>query len=57
MTSYKFQIFAENGVSDLIGEKSKFTEITVSTEASTVSIVNNVKGIQRVLFLFPNMNY
>lgn len=46
MTTYKFQVFAENGVSDLVGEKSQYTEITVSTEATVVSTVINVKGRQ-----------
>lgn len=35
-------MFAENGVSDLVGEQSKYAEITVSTEASVASTVANV---------------
>ncbi|KAL0277038.1 UNVERIFIED_CONTAM: hypothetical protein PYX00_004461 [Menopon gallinae] len=45
VTTYRFQVFAENGVSDLIGEQSKYTEITVSTKASVVSVVSNVRVI------------
>ncbi|EEB19450.1 Ephrin type-B receptor 2 precursor, putative [Pediculus humanus corporis] len=43
VTTYKFQVYAENGVSDLVGEKSQFTEIIVSTEASVVYNVANLK--------------
>lgn len=44
VTTYRFQVFAENGVSDVVGESSKYAEITVSTEASVTSVVTNVKG-------------
>lgn len=45
VTTYRFQISAENGVSDLVGEESKYVEMTVSTEASVASIVTNFRVI------------
>lgn len=42
MTTYRFQVFAENGVSPLAG-KSEYVDITVTTEASVPSLVSNVR--------------
>lgn len=42
MTTYRFQVFAENGVSSLVG-KSEYVDITVTTEASVPSLVSNVR--------------
>ncbi|KAJ8679399.1 hypothetical protein QAD02_015186 [Eretmocerus hayati] len=42
VTTYRFQVFAENGVSPLVG-KSEYVDITVTTEASVPSLVNNVR--------------
>lgn len=42
MTTYRFQVFAENGVSALAG-KSEYVDITVTTEASVPSLVSNVR--------------
>ncbi|XP_067122135.1 ephrin type-A receptor 4-A-like isoform X2 [Centruroides vittatus] len=43
VTTYRFQVFAENGVSEFT--KSKYTDITVTTEASVPSVVANVRAI------------
>lgn len=42
VTTYRFQVFAENGVSALAG-KSEYVDITVTTEASVPSLVSNVR--------------
>ncbi|KAK0175327.1 hypothetical protein PV327_009084 [Microctonus hyperodae] len=42
VTTYRFQIFAENGVSPIAG-RSEFVDITVTTEASVPSLVSNVR--------------
>lgn len=42
VTQYRFKVFAENGVTELVGE-SDFVDITVTTEASVTSSVTNVK--------------
>ncbi|XP_014212673.2 ephrin type-B receptor 2-like [Copidosoma floridanum] len=42
VTTYRFQVFAENGVSHLAG-KSEYVDITVTTEASVPSLVSNVR--------------
>ena len=42
MTTYRFQVFAENGVSPLAG-RSEYVDITVTTEASVPSLVSNVR--------------
>ncbi|XP_039306877.1 ephrin type-A receptor 4 isoform X16 [Solenopsis invicta] len=42
VTTYRFQVFAENGVSSLVG-KSEYVDITVTTEASVPSLVSNVR--------------
>lgn len=43
VTEYKFQIFAENGVTELTGESPKKVEITAVTEASVVSVVTKLR--------------
>ncbi|GBP96597.1 Ephrin type-A receptor 4-A [Eumeta japonica] len=43
VTEYKFQVFAENGVSDLTGEEPRKVEITAVTEASVVSVVSKLR--------------
>lgn len=46
VTTYRFQVFSANGISDLIsnGEGGEFVDITVTTEASVTSAsVNNVR--------------
>ncbi|XP_043675215.1 ephrin type-B receptor 1-B isoform X7 [Vespula pensylvanica] len=42
VTTYRFQVFAENGVSAQAG-KSEYVDITVTTEASVPSLVSNVR--------------
>ncbi|XP_048511439.1 ephrin type-A receptor 4 isoform X14 [Athalia rosae] len=42
VTTYRFQVFAENGVSPLAGTP-EFVDITVTTEASVPSLVSNVR--------------
>ncbi|XP_043470150.1 ephrin type-A receptor 4-A isoform X4 [Leptopilina heterotoma] len=42
VTTYRFQVFAENGVSQLVG-KSEYVDITVTTEASVPNLVSNVR--------------
>lgn len=42
VTTYRFQVFAENGVSSLAGH-SEYVDITVTTEASVPSLVSNVR--------------
>ncbi|XP_076758190.1 eph receptor tyrosine kinase isoform X6 [Xylocopa sonorina] len=42
VTTYRFQVFAQNGVSALAG-KSEYVDITVTTEASVPSLVSNVR--------------
>ncbi|XP_026275487.2 ephrin type-A receptor 4-A isoform X4 [Frankliniella occidentalis] len=42
VTQYRFKVFAENGVTELVGE-SDFVDITVTTEASVTSSVTNVR--------------
>lgn len=42
VTTYRFQVFAENGVSALAG-KSEYVDITVTTDASVPSLVSNVR--------------
>ncbi|XP_069702936.1 ephrin type-B receptor 2 isoform X1 [Periplaneta americana] len=42
VTTYRFQVFAENGITDLAGE-SDYIDITVTTEASVPSSVTNVR--------------
>jgi len=42
VTQYRFKVFAENGVTKLVGE-SDFVDITVTTEASVTSSVTNVR--------------
>ncbi|XP_015114863.1 ephrin type-B receptor 1-B isoform X1 [Diachasma alloeum] len=42
VTTYRFQVFAENGVSPLSG-RSEYVDITVTTEASVPSLVSNVR--------------
>jgi Eph receptor B1 len=42
VTTYRFQVFAENGVSPLVG-RSEYVDITVTTEASVPSLVSNVR--------------
>lgn len=44
MTTYRFQVFSANGVSDMTNEAGDFVDITVTTEASVMSAsVNNVR--------------
>ncbi|XP_067213728.1 ephrin type-B receptor 1 isoform X8 [Linepithema humile] len=42
VTTYRFQVFAENGVTPLSG-KAEYVDITVTTEASVPSLVSNVR--------------
>lgn len=42
VTTYRFQVFAENGASPLAGQK-EYVDITVTTEASVPSLVSNVR--------------
>ncbi|XP_044591134.1 ephrin type-B receptor 1-B isoform X4 [Cotesia glomerata] len=42
VTTYRFQVFAENGVSPMAG-RSEYVDITVTTEASVPSLVSNVR--------------
>lgn len=42
MTTYRFQVFAQNGVS-LLTQKKEYVDITVTTEASVPSLVSNVR--------------
>lgn len=42
MTTYRFQVFAENGVSLLAGNP-EYVDITVTTEASVPNLVSNVR--------------
>ncbi|XP_015609289.1 ephrin type-B receptor 1 isoform X3 [Cephus cinctus] len=42
VTTYRFQVFAENGVSSLAA-RSEYVDITVTTEASVPSLVSNVR--------------
>ncbi|XP_033220238.1 ephrin type-B receptor 1-B isoform X16 [Belonocnema kinseyi] len=42
VTTYRFQVFAQNGVSPLVG-KSEYVDITVTTEASVPNLVSNVR--------------
>ncbi|XP_046623821.1 eph receptor tyrosine kinase isoform X10 [Neodiprion pinetum] len=42
VTTYRFQVFAENGVSPLAGTPD-YVDITVTTEASVPSLVSNVR--------------
>lgn len=42
VTTYRFQVFAENGITELAGE-SDYVDITVTTEASVLSSVINVR--------------
>lgn len=45
MTTYRFQVFSANGVSEMTSEPSGFVEMTVTTEASVMSAsVNNVRS-------------
>lgn len=37
VTTYRFQVFSVNGVSDVTGEAGDFVDITVTTEASVMS--------------------
>ncbi|XP_046673447.1 ephrin type-B receptor 1-B isoform X1 [Homalodisca vitripennis] len=44
VTTYRFQVFSANGVSDMTNEAGDFVDITVTTEASVMSAsVNNVR--------------
>lgn len=45
VTEYKFQVFAENGVSDLTQEPAKQINVTAITEASVVSVVSKLKVV------------
>ncbi|XP_034947517.1 ephrin type-A receptor 4-B isoform X3 [Chelonus insularis] len=40
--TYRFQVFAENGVSQMV-KRSEYVDITVTTEASVPSLVSNVR--------------
>ena len=42
VTTYRFQVFAENGITDLAGE-SDYVDITVTTEASVPSSITKVR--------------
>ncbi|XP_050466576.1 ephrin type-A receptor 4-B isoform X5 [Cataglyphis hispanica] len=42
VTTYRFQVFAQNGVS-LLTQKKEYVDITVTTEASVPSLVSNVR--------------
>jgi ephrin-B len=42
ITAYRFQVFAENGITELAGE-SDYVDIRVTTEASVPSSVTNVR--------------
>jgi ephrin-B len=42
VTTYRFQVFADNGITELAGE-SDYVDITVTTEASVPSSVINVR--------------
>lgn len=42
VTTYRFQVFAENGVSLLAG-RFEYVDITVTTEATVPSLVSNVR--------------
>ncbi|XP_054266066.1 ephrin type-B receptor 1-B-like isoform X1 [Macrosteles quadrilineatus] len=44
VTTYRFQVFSANGVSDMTNEPGEYVDITVTTEASVMSAtVNNVR--------------
>lgn len=43
VTEYKFQVYAENGVTELTGEPARKVEITAVTEASVVSVVSKLR--------------
>ncbi|PZC86326.1 ephrin type-B receptor 2 [Helicoverpa armigera] len=43
VTEYKFQVYAENGVTEQTGEEPKKVEITAVTEASVVSVVSKLR--------------
>ncbi|XP_029176313.1 ephrin type-A receptor 4 isoform X3 [Nylanderia fulva] len=42
VTTYRFQVFAQNGVS-LLTQKKEYVDITVTTEATVPSLVSNVR--------------
>lgn len=43
VTTYRFQIFAENGVSYLQRHLSEYADIVVTTEASVASSITNIR--------------
>lgn len=43
VTTYRFQIFAENGVSELSSKTPEYTDIIVTTEASVISSITNIR--------------
>nr|XP_022907212.1 ephrin type-B receptor 1-B-like isoform X3 [Onthophagus taurus] len=43
VTTYRFQVFAENGVSHMTKKQPEFADITVTTEASVVSSITKVR--------------
>lgn len=46
MTTYRFQVFAENGVSRIVSNGTpEYSDITVTTEASVPSSVSNVRVV------------
>lgn len=61
MTTYRFQVFSANGISDLVpnGEGDKSVDITVTTEASVTSAsvinvrVTSVKAVEMSLAWDP----
>lgn len=43
VTTYRFQVFAENGVTKISGHEPEFVDLSVTTEASVISAVNKVR--------------
>lgn len=43
VTTYRFQVFAENGVSHMSSNSPKFADIVVTTEAAVPNSINNVR--------------
>lgn len=43
VTTYRFQVFAENGVSHMSLNPAKFSDIVVTTEAAVPNSINNVR--------------
>lgn len=45
VTTYKFQVFSENGVSKISNRDSEFVEVTITTETSVTSSISKVRVI------------